>query len=1521
MTLTFADTHNMVAYLNKSDASKGFDQIIDFINGSYIAYALTVNPTIYVYCIKQFWRTVTVNSSNDVTRLQALVDKKRVVVTEATIRDALHLNDAEGVDCLPNEEIFTELARMGYEKPTTKLTFYKAFFSSQWKFLIHTILQSMSAKRTSWKEFSSAMSFVMICLSTGRKFNFFKYIFKSLVRNVDSSTKFYRYPRFINLIIQNQLGDLSIHSTKYISPALTQKVFANMKRVGKGCSGVETPLFEGMLVAREPDEQDDVEEQGNEEEQGNADTTAKEPETAIPEDVANDQSISSPTPLTLPPQQPQDEALDAYAALARRVEHLEQDKVSQDIETIKLKTKGWVIDRDEDAVKETEEIREYTADTQVEGRQADIYHIDMDHAAKVLSMQKDESKVHEAVEVVTTAKLITEVVATVSETVSAAAIIPSVVPETISVAAIPTVTALPVKVAAPVKVVVLSTDEKEEWLSGIYRRNHLQKLLLKPPPRTREKVYSHRLGSCNRSCKTKSQRGTFHSKIPSNEEKPQTEAQARRNMVMYLKNIVGFTLDYFKGMSYDNIRPIFVAKFNANMEFLLKSKEQIEEEESRAIAIINETPAQKAAKRRKLIEEAKEAESIKQNLQIVPNEDDDVFTEATPLARKIILLVERRYPLTKFTREQMLNVVRLQVEEESRLTVVPKGEMTGRRTGRGGGRTREQTCRVGRRIGDQDGQGGDRGNRANRGIDEVLDFFTVIAQQLQNLLPTIITQVGNHANNIQGDDYDGKGGAIAYTRWTEKMKLTQDMSGCGDNQKEDFKAFMKEEFCPNNEMQKLETKFWCHVMVRAGHAGYIYGLSPQICGMVAATEPTTIQSIVLKFGVLTDEAIRNGSLKKNTEKRENDIEPSKDGNIRDDNKRSRTGRVFATTTNLVRKEYMGSAPKCTNCNYHHLPETPCRICTNCNHFGHFTKDCMVRPRMVNPLNARIPIAAREACFECGGTDHYKAAYPRLNRAPWQGGNCPNQVLVVDGGQGHGNNGNQARRRAFMLGAEEAHQDPNIMTGKCTLNNHYATTLFDSGADYSFVSTTFIPLLDIESSNLGFNYEIKITSGQLVEINKVIRGCKLEIEGHTFDIDLIPFGHGRFDVIVGMDWLFRHKTEIIFHEKVVRIPLLSGKILRVLGKRPEEKVRHLMSAKAREEKLKDIIVARNFSEVFPDDLSRLPPSREIKLHIDLIPEAMSISNSPSRLVPSKMEELSNQLKELQDKGFIRPSSSPWEALVLFVKKNDGSFRMCIDYKELNKLTIKNHYPLPRINDLFDQLNALWFDKCTSGIHGLNEPRLILDMLEKEKLYAKFSKCEFWLQEVQFFGNVINGDGIHVDHSKIEAGGEHERASQTLKDKLCNAHVLALPDGPEDFMVYCDASCQGLRYVLMQRGKGKLAPRFVGPFEITERIGLVAYRLRLPEELNGIHDTFYVLNLKKCLAEPTLQIPLDEIQIDAKLNFVKEPVEILEREFKKLKRSRILIVKVRWNSKRGPEFTRECKDRMKLKYPHLFSSSTG
>ncbi|GKE03829.1 putative reverse transcriptase domain-containing protein, partial [Tanacetum coccineum] len=590
-------------------------------------------------------------------------------------------------------------------------------------------------------------------------------------------------------------------------------------------------------------------------------------------------------------------------------------------------------------------------------------------------------------------------------------------------------------------------------------------------------------------------------------------------------------------------------------------------------------------------------------------------------------------------------------------------------------------------------------------------------------------------------EYDGKGGVVVLTRWIKKMESVQDMSGCSINQKVKYIAGSFVEFCPIHEMQKLETELWNHVMVGAGYATYTDRFHELIRGMVPTIEPKTMQKAVQISGALTDKAARNGSIKK-VEKKGNVGEPSKDKNDRGDNKRTRTRNAFATTANPVGRENMGAWPKCTTCNSYHAPGGPCRTCFNYNCPGHFAKDCRFVPRNVNPVN------------------------------------------------GHGNQGNQARGRAFMLGAEEAYQDPNIVTSTFTLNNHFATTLFDSGAEYSFVSTTFIPLLGIETSELGFRYEIEIASGQLVVINKVIKGCKLEIEGHVFDIDLILFWHRSFDVIIGMDWLSSHKDEIICHEKLVRIPLLDGKVLRVLGERPEEKARLLMSVNSRDKKQEEIVMVRDFPKVFPDDLSGLPPLREIEFRIELIPRAVPIAKSPYRLAPSKLEELSGQLKELQDKGFIRPSSSPWGAPVLFVKKKDGSFRLCIDYRELNKLTVKNRYPLPRIDDLFDQLQgSQFFSKIDlrSGYHQLrvheddisktafrtryghfeftvmpfgltNTPVVFMDLMNKvcrpylDKFVIVFINdivINSKTQEEHFLGHVIDGNGIHVDPSKIEA----------------------------------------------------------------------------------------------------------------------------------------------------------------------------
>ncbi|GKC79773.1 putative ribonuclease H-like domain-containing protein [Tanacetum coccineum] len=191
--LKFAETHNVVAFLENPEESDGFAEIIYFLKASSVSYALTINPVIYTSCIEQIWTTAKVQTVNGVRQLQALVDKKRVIVTESSIRKDLHLDDAEGTDCLPTATIFEELARMGYEKPSQKLTFYKAFSSLQWKYFIHTITQCLSAKSTTWNEFSSSMASLIICLATNQKFNLSKYIFDAMVKHLDGGVKFLMY--------------------------------------------------------------------------------------------------------------------------------------------------------------------------------------------------------------------------------------------------------------------------------------------------------------------------------------------------------------------------------------------------------------------------------------------------------------------------------------------------------------------------------------------------------------------------------------------------------------------------------------------------------------------------------------------------------------------------------------------------------------------------------------------------------------------------------------------------------------------------------------------------------------------------------------------------------------------------------------------------------------------------------------------------------------------------------------------------------------------------------------------------------------------------------------------------------------------------------------------------------------------------------------------------------------------------------------------------------------------------------
>nr|GFB97110.1 putative reverse transcriptase domain-containing protein [Tanacetum cinerariifolium] len=335
------------------------------------------------------------------------------------------------------------------------------------------------------------------------------------------------------------------------------------------------------------------------------------------------------------------------------------------------------------------------------------------------------------------------------------------------------------------------------------------------------------------------------------------------------------------------------------------------------------------------------------------------------------------------------------------------------------------------------------------------------------------------------------------------------------------------------------------------------------------------------------------------------------------------------------------------------------------------------------------------------------------------------ILPVTVGGGR----NSAPTRVYAVGRAGTDPDFNVVMGTFLLNNRYASVLFDTGTDKSFVSTTFSTQINITPSTLDHCYDVELADGRIIGLNTILRGCTLNLLNHPFNINLMPVELGSFDAIIGMDWLAKYQAVIACAEKIVRIPwgnetlIIHGDDsnqgnatrLSIISCTKTEKyvmkgflvfLAHITTKeiedKSEKKRLEDIPIVQNFLEVFPEDLSGLPPTRPVEFQIDLVPGAAPVAQAPYRLAPFEMKELAKQLKELSDKGFISPSSSPWGALVLFVKKKDGSFWMCVDYRELNKLTVKNRYPLPRIDDLFNQLHgSIIYSKIDlrSGYHQL------------------------------------------------------------------------------------------------------------------------------------------------------------------------------------------------------------------------------
>ncbi|GJY07204.1 putative reverse transcriptase domain-containing protein [Tanacetum coccineum] len=606
---------------------------------------------------------------------------------------------------------------------------------------------------------------------------------------------------------------------------------------------------------------------------------------------------------------------------------------------------------------------------------------------------------------------------------------------------------------------------------------------------------------------------------------------------------------------------------------------------------------------------------------------------------------------------------------------------------------------------------------------------------------------------------------------------------------------------------------------------YISGLPNNIYGKVKSARPKTLDETIELANELMDQKLRTYVERQSDNKRKaDDSSRNNHSHQQQPFKRHNVAKVYNMGTGEM-KPYEGSLPKYTKCHfYHNGPYT--QKCHKCNKVGHFACDCRSSGNAngANTQKGNGENPKGNGGFECGAPGHFKRDCPKLKNEDGGNGNAQGWVYAV---------GNAEKR-----GNASGNPDSNVVTGTFLLNNHYASILFDTGADRSFISTAFSSLINIAPTLLENSYDVELADGKIVRIDTIIRGCTLNFLDHPFNIDLIP----------------------------VELDSISG---------------------------------------IPNRLNSRNRTR---------------SSSTELIGSIRNEGIIGTTTRAFRQRIHKACSSPWGAPVLFVKKKDGSFRMCIDYRELNKMTVKNRYPLLMIDDLFDQLQGSnIYSKIDrrSGYHQLRvreqdisktafrtryghyeyqvmpfgltkapvvfmdlmnrlcKPymdkfvivfiddiliyskdkkehkehlKAILEFLKKEKLYAKFSKCEFWIPKVHFLGHVIDSRGIHVDPAMIESikdwaspktpteirqflglagyyrrfiegfskiakpmtkltqkgikfdwGEKEDNSFQLIQQKLCSAPILALPEGSEGFVVYCDALHKGLGVVLMQREK--------------------------------------------------------------------------------------------------------------------------
>nr|GEY22926.1 reverse transcriptase domain-containing protein [Tanacetum cinerariifolium] len=1055
---------------------------------------------------------------------------------------------------------------------------------------------------------------------------------------------------------------------------------------------------------------------------------------------------------------------------------------------------------------------------------------------------------------------------------------------------------------------------------------------------------------------------------------------------------------------------------------------------------------------------------------------------------------------------------------------------------------------------------------------------------------------GNEENRNRGMNYGGTEAVVGLTLWFEKTETVFNISNFPPKYQVKYATctlqdsaltwwnshkrkigvdaayamkwaglmkLMTEVYCPRNE-DKVER--------------FIGGLSNNIQGNVIATNPARLQDSIRIANQLMDKKLQGYVARSAENKRRMESNPRDKRRQQTSFKRQNTSghnvaRAYMAGKN-ERKGYVGSFPYYNKSRLHH--EGLCTIrCGNCKKIGHQTRDCKVTVAP-NTYGATFGNQQGNVCYECGRPGHFRKDCPKM-----RGQNRRNQTRNKTGNK---TGCNEVTAKAYAIGGRGTNPMSHVVTGTFLLNNCYASMLFDSGADRSFVSTTFSVLLDVAPSTSDTS--------------------------HPFNIDLMPVELGSFNVIIGMDWLAKYHALIVCDEKVIRIPygdevlIIRGdncngesklniisctKTQKYIQKGCQVYLVQVTSKKAedksREKRLEDVPIVQEFLEVFPKDLPGLPPARQVEFQIDLVPGAALVTRSLYRLAPAEIQELSTQLQELSDRGFIRPCSTPWGVPVLFFKKKDGSFRMCFSkiarsMKKLTQKSIKFDWgekeeaafqllkqklcsasilALPEgsenfvvycdashkglgvvlmqkekviayasrqlkvyeenytIHDL--ELGAVVFSlkmwrhylygtKCVvftdhkSLQHILDQKDLnmrqrhwlellsdydceiqyhpgkenmvanaptrkeenfinedmqgMINKLEphanrtlclnnrswipsfgdlralimhesyklkysirpgSDKMYQDLNKLYWWLNikaEIatyvkddtlkkltrQYLKELLSKHGVpvsiisdrdgkftshfwkslnktlgtrldmstayHLETDELSYNNNYHASIKTasfeaLYWRKCRSPIYWAEVGDRQLTwpeiihettekivqiksriqaardrqkSYADVTRKPLEFQLGDKvmfkvspwkgvirfGKrGKLNPRYIEPFKILARVGTVAYQLELLEQLSRVHSTFHVSKLKKSMADEPLAIPLDEIQVDKKLNFIEEPVEIMDREVKRLKQSCILIVKVHWNSRRGHEFTWEREDQMQKKYPYLFPNS--